>query len=73
MLDKLQKKLEQLFKDREQTQIALFNYNGAITILQNLIQEEQSPAAQQEKAKLETPKKLSIVKKTNASTDPGSN
>jgi hypothetical protein len=69
MIEKLQKQLQQLIQEREQTQIALLNYNGAIAILQKLINEEQAPQ-QQEQAKPEA-KKLKVVK--SAPTDPSSN
>lgn len=41
-VETLQKKLQDFQKERENAQIALLNYNGAIAVLQQLLQEEQA-------------------------------
>ena len=58
MIETLQKKLEQLLKERENAQVAVLNYNGAVAILQQLIQEEQAKqtAEQEVVTKAQLPK-----------------
>lgn len=41
----LQEKLNQLLKERENAQVAVLNYNGAIGIIQQLLSEEQATTA----------------------------
>lgn len=38
----LQEKLNQLLKERENAQVAVLNYNGAIAIVQQFLSEEQA-------------------------------
>lgn len=38
----LQEKLNQLLKERENAQVAVLNYNGAIAVVQQLLSEEQA-------------------------------
>lgn len=44
-IETLQSKLQQFYKERETAQVAVLNFNGAIAVLQQLLQEEQAASA----------------------------